>query len=144
VGWKGIAPPARPEPRGRIRSLRSYVLPVGMVRNLALMLLTVGLMLAAPLAAVSASCCRPAESQRPVSLSSGCCATMSCCVISSQSTTPPVVPGANAPEFAGVPAPALFVSLLDFPLNRPLARLAHPPQIAHAPPPLAVTGIFLI
>ncbi|MGI9172575.1 MAG: hypothetical protein ACR2F0_04605 [Chthoniobacterales bacterium] len=109
-----------------------------------LLALAIGLALVqAPVNAANLRCCaEPAAHQ--ASLIDGCCAAMSCCVISSDTAQHPSTPTAVASAPAAVPAPSQFVSPIVFPTAPRVALQSRPFLVAHSPSPLAVTGIFLI
>ncbi|MEO7166464.1 MAG: hypothetical protein ABI787_11300 [Spartobacteria bacterium] len=108
-----------------------------------LLVLALGLALVqAPVNAATLRCC--AEPAHQASLIDGCCAAMSCCVISGDTAQHPSTPTAVASAPATVPAPSQFVSPIVFPTAPRVALQSRPFLVAHSPPPLAVTGIFLI
>ncbi len=109
-----------------------------------LLALAIGLALVqAPMGAASLPCCaEPASHQ--ASLVDGCCAAMSCCVISGDTARHLPTPAAVASAPADVPVPSQLVSPIVFPNAPSVALRSRPSLVAHSPPPLAVTGIFLI
>ncbi len=109
-----------------------------------LLTLAIGLALVqAPVNAANLRCCaEPAAHQ--ASLIDGCCAAMSCCVISGDTAQHPSTPTVVASAPATVPAPSQFVSPIVFSTTPHVALQSRPFLVAHSPPPLAVTGIFLI
>jgi hypothetical protein len=108
------------------------------------LVLAVGAALSCALvAAPVAQCCSDSGSQQ-ASFSDGCCAEMPCCAISSDSATQPVTPAQVSSQLSVFPAPVCFVSLIDFPASPQVARFAKAQPVAHAPPPLALSCIFLI
>lgn len=99
--------------------------------------------LSAPVAPAATRCCAQPGSL-PASYSDGCCAAMACCVISSKSVPLPVTPAPASSELSASPAPACFVSLIDFPICPNETRFAAALPVAHSPPPLALLCSFLI
>ncbi|MDQ3200478.1 MAG: hypothetical protein M3Q46_15060 [Verrucomicrobiota bacterium] len=110
-----------------------------------LLALAIGLALVqAAVNAASLGCC-PDPAAHQASLVDSCCAAMSCCVISgdtAQHRSTPTTAVASAP--ATVPPPSQFVSPIVFPTAPRVALPSRPSLVAHSPPPLSVTGIFLI
>jgi hypothetical protein len=93
--------------------------------------------------APSARCCSHLDSHQ-ASVSDVCCAATPCCVISDGTAEKPLTPASVANELSAVSAPVCLVSLIDFPAGPQVARFAKAQPVAHAPPPLALSCIFLI
>lgn len=55
-----------------------------------------------------------------------------------------MTPASAANELSAVSTPVCLVSLIDFPLGSQVARFAKAHPVAHAPPPLLLSCIFLI
>jgi hypothetical protein len=114
-----------------------------MLSKLALVLAMGAALLQAPMAAPTARCCSHPDSHQ-ASFSDGCCAATACCVISDGTAEQPMTPAPVANELPAFPAPVCLVSLIDFPASPQVARFARAHPVAHAPPPLALSCIFLI
>jgi len=55
-----------------------------------------------------------------------------------------MTPASAANELSAVSTPVCLVSLIDFPAGPQVSRFAKAQPVAHAPPPLALSCIFLI
>ena len=115
-----------------------------MFRRFAIVLLVGIAILQAPLTQATAHCCLHLELQQQASFSDGCCAPLSCCVISNDNTVAPIAPAPLPQELSALPASTCLVSLIDFPAGPQVTRFAGVRPVAHSPPPLAVSCIFLI
>jgi hypothetical protein len=114
-----------------------------MLSKLALVLAVGAALLQAPMSAPTARCCSHPDSHQ-ASFSDVCCAATPCCVISDGTAEKPMTPAPVANELSAVSAPVCLVSLIDFPAGPQVARFAKAQPVAHAPPPLALSCIFLI
>ena len=114
-----------------------------MLSKLALVLAVGAALLQAPMAAPVAQCCSHPESNQ-ASFSDGCCAAMACCVISDGTAEKPIMPAPVGNELSAVSAPVCLAILIDFPASPQVARCAKALAVAHSPPPLTLSCIFLI
>jgi len=114
-----------------------------MLSRLALVIAIGAALFQAPVAAFSARCCSHRDAHQ-ASLSDVCCAATPCCVISDGTVEKAMTPAPVANELSAVSAPVCVVSLIDFPAGPQVARFAKAQPVAHAPPPLALSCIFLI
>ena len=104
-------------------------------------------LLQASVAAPTVPCCSHPDSHadsHQASLSDGGCGAMTCCVISDRTAEKPITPAPSANELSSFPPPVCLVSPIDFHTSPQVTRVARAHPVAHSPPPLALSCIFLI
>jgi hypothetical protein len=114
-----------------------------MFSKLAVVFAVSAVLFQAHVAAFTARCCSQPDSHQ-ASVSDVCCAATACCVISDGTAEKPMTPASVANELSAASAPVCLVSLIDFPAGPQVAHFAKAQPVAHAPPPLALSCIFLI
>ncbi len=114
-----------------------------MFGKVALVLSVCAAILQPPLALPVPPCCAAPDAQRAV-LADGCCAAMTCCVISDTTARQPINPAPLTNNIAAFPALVTLVSPIAFPANSRELRGAQAPPVAHSPPPLALLCARLI